>query len=189
MTNNERFEIRIGGTGGQGILTTGLLLGQAAALYDHQYAVQTQSYGPESRGGASKTDVIISKGDIDFPEIIVPDLVAVLSKEALRKYAKPDDPDTVRVLDAAAAAEEGPVHPPSFTFPIIEVAVKELGNVMTANILLLGVIVGISGVVSLPAAELAVETRFAKRLLSLNLQALKTGYAMGLKNRTNPEAK
>jgi len=184
MTNNERFEVRIGGTGGQGILTTGVLLGEAAALYDHKYAVQTQTYGPESRGGASKTDVIISSSEIDFPEIIMPDLVAVLSKEALRKYGKPADQSMIRVLDASAAAEEGPVHPPSFTFPILEVAIKELGNVMTANILLLGVIVGISGIVSLPAAELAVETRFAKRNLSLNLQALKIGFAMGLKNRT-----
>jgi 2-oxoglutarate ferredoxin oxidoreductase subunit gamma len=175
----KRNEIRIGGTGGQGILTTGLLLGEAAALYDHKYAVQTQSYGPESRGGASKTDVIISAEEIDYPEILAPDLVAVLSKEAYCKYADLSDPSILRILDSSAVAGKGGIfQPPSYVFPICEVALKELGSGMTANIILLGLIVGISRVVSLPAAELAVETRFAKKNPALNLKALRTGFSM-----------
>ena len=183
-----RTEIRIGGSGGQGILTTGILLGEAAVLYDHQYAVQTQAYGPESRGGASKTDVIISREEIDFPEIHLPGIVAVLSVEAYRKFARTSDSALIRIIDSSIALDPTDIiRPPSFTFPIIDIAVKELGTLLTANVVLLGIIAGISGVVSLPAVELAVENRFAKRKPTLNLQALRRGYELAAAYRPQLE--
>ena len=176
--NNERFEIRIGGAGGQGILTTGVLLGEAAVLYSNRYAVQTQSYGPESRGGASRTDVIISTEEIDFPEIVVPDLVAVLSKEAFHKFASNMGPSVVRIMDSSIATTQGEVVPNSYSFPILETAVNDMGLAITANIILLGIIIGVSGVIALSSAEQAVVARFEKRNPALNLRALQKGYSM-----------
>ena len=83
----KRTEIRLAGEGGQGMILAGIILAEAAAMYDDKYAVQTQSYGPEARGGASKAEVIIDSGEIDYPEVINADVLVALSQEACDKYA------------------------------------------------------------------------------------------------------
>ena len=81
-----RTEIRIAGFGGQGILMCGIVIAKAASLFDHIYAVQTQSYGPEARGGASRTEVVISDDEIDYPKVESPEIFVVMSHESLLKY-------------------------------------------------------------------------------------------------------
>ena len=85
--NLDRTEIRLAGEGGQGMILAGIILAEAAAIYDNKNAVQTQSYGPEARGGASKSEVIISRGEIDYPEVINADVLVALSQEACDKYS------------------------------------------------------------------------------------------------------
>ena len=81
-----RTEIRIGGFGGQGVILAGIILGKSACLFDGKEAVQTQSYGPEARGGASKCEVVISDSEIDYPKVLTPDIFIAMSNEALVKY-------------------------------------------------------------------------------------------------------
>ena len=81
-----RREIRIAGFGGQGVILAGIVLGKAASLYDGLYAVQTQSYGPEARGGASRAEVVISDEEIDYPKVQSPDILVAMSHEALITY-------------------------------------------------------------------------------------------------------
>ena len=82
-----RYEIRLSGEGGQGIVLAGVILAEAAAIYDDQNATQTQVYGPESRGGASKAEVIISdEEEIDYPKAISVDLLLALTQAAADKY-------------------------------------------------------------------------------------------------------
>ena len=81
-----RTEIRIAGFGGQGVIMAGIIVGKAAALYDNINAVQTQSYGPEARGGASKTEVVISDDEIYYPKVQEPDILVAMSHTALIKY-------------------------------------------------------------------------------------------------------
>ena len=81
-----RQEVRIGGFGGQGVIMTGIVIGKAASLFDGKNAVQTQSYGPEARGGASKTEVVISDEPIDYPKVQAPDIFIAMSQTALMKY-------------------------------------------------------------------------------------------------------
>ena len=81
-----RKELRIGGFGGQGVILAGIILGKAACLFDKNEAVQTQSYGPEARGGASKCEVVISDEKIDYPKVQSPDILVAMSHEALLKY-------------------------------------------------------------------------------------------------------
>ena len=83
-----RTEIRLAGEGGQGMILAGIILAEAAAIYDDKMAVQTQSYGPEARGGASKSEVVIADGEIDHPEVLSADVVVTLSQEAYDKYAE-----------------------------------------------------------------------------------------------------
>lgn len=179
----KRYEIRIGGSGGQGIITTGILLGEAATLYDHRYAVQTQSYGPEARGGASKTDVVLSTEPINYPKVLVPDLIAVLSKEAYKKYSGEAGPDTILVVDSGCIEPGASQRAQTIAVPICETALKEMGSALTTNILVLGFIIGISDAVSYPAVELAVATRFASKKPALNIKALKKGYDMAQEYR------
>jgi 2-oxoglutarate ferredoxin oxidoreductase subunit gamma len=177
-----RFEIRISGTGGQGIVTTGILLGESATIYDHKFAVQTQSYGPEARGGASKTDVIVSSDPIDYPKVLDPNCIAVLSPEAYRLYGRGLErtPSVLLIADQDSLGETTAPDAGAFVFPICKSAIEKLGNSLCANIILFGVIIAISGVVSYPAAEIAVATRFAARKPALNLQALRLGFDMAM---------
>jgi 2-oxoglutarate ferredoxin oxidoreductase subunit gamma len=176
----ERYEIRISGTGGQGIITAGILLGEAVTLYDHRFAVQTQSYGPEARGGASRSDVIISSGPVDYPKVIEPDLVAVVSREAFQKYAHRNKPGAMLIADKECITlNHEALSENAFVLPICETAKTEIGSELATNIVLLGVIAGISGKVSPEALEMAVLARFAKRKPEMNLKAMLVGIAMG----------
>jgi 2-oxoglutarate ferredoxin oxidoreductase subunit gamma len=83
----DRVEIRLAGEGGQGMILAGIILAEAAAIYDGKNAVQTQSYGPEARGGASKSEIIIAKGEIDYPEVIDADVLVALSQEACDRFS------------------------------------------------------------------------------------------------------
>ena len=83
-----RFEIRLSGSGGQGMITAGIILANAAAIYENKNSVQSQSYGPEARGGASKAEVIISSDEINYPKVTSPDFLVALTQEAYDKYSK-----------------------------------------------------------------------------------------------------
>ena len=178
---SNRYEIRIGGTGGQGIITTGIIMGEAATVYDHKYAVQTQSYGPEARGGSSKTDVIISSEPIDYPKVIQPDCIAVLSREAFRSYGMNADPAVLLIADEGCVEADVSYGPNFRIFPICQRTIDVLGGVMATNVTLFGIIIGLTGIISLPAAEIAVATRFASRKPEYNLKALRLGYEMAYK--------
>jgi 2-oxoglutarate ferredoxin oxidoreductase subunit gamma len=85
--HGDRMEIRLAGEGGQGMILAGIILAEAAVIFDNKNAAQTQSYGPEARGGASKAEVVISQGEIDHPEVIIADVLVAMSQEACDKYA------------------------------------------------------------------------------------------------------
>ncbi len=173
-----RYEIRLSGEGGQGIVLAGVILAEAAAIYDGKNATQTQVYGPESRGGASKAEVIISDEDIDYPKAMSVDLLLALTQPAADKYGTDIRPSGIVVTDSAKVAT-----PPAGTFavhnlPIIETAKETIGKIMVANIVSLGVIVGLSKVVSRQAIEQAVLARVPKGTEELNRRALDAGFAL-----------
>ena len=81
-----RHEVRFSGYGGQGIILSAVILGRAAALYDGAYAIQTQVYGPEARGGASMGQVIIDDAPILYPAVTDPDIYVIMSQQGFEKY-------------------------------------------------------------------------------------------------------
>jgi len=173
-----RYEIRLSGEGGQGIVLAGVILAEAAAIYDGKNATQTQVYGPESRGGASKAEVIISDEEIDYPKAMTVDLLLALTQAAADKYGREVRSSGIVILDSSKV-----VTPPrgSFavhTLPIIETAKEAVGKTMVANIVSLGAIVGLSKVVSRQSIERAILARVPKGTEDLNRRALEAGFAL-----------
>ncbi len=169
-----RTEIRLAGFGGQGIILAGYVLGRAAALYDSKNALLTQSYGPEARGGACAAELIISDEVIDYPMISRPDLVALMSQEAFHKFGSEVREDGTVLQDSdlvQAAARTGQV----YRVPCTRLA-EELGNRIVANMVMLGFLGAVTGVVSRQALETAVRTAVRERTIPLNLQAVAAGY-------------
>jgi 2-oxoglutarate ferredoxin oxidoreductase subunit gamma len=169
-----RTEIRLAGEGGQGMILAGIILAEAAAIYDGKMAVQTQSYGPEARGGASKSEVVIADGEIDHPEVLDADVVVTLSQEAYDKYATRIKPDCLLIVD------DEKVHhiqgTQAIRIPISRLAFETTGKSITANTVALGVLVGLTGVVSRQAIEKAVTARAPRGTEEMNRQALEAGF-------------
>jgi 2-oxoglutarate ferredoxin oxidoreductase subunit gamma len=184
MKTTERFEIRLAGEGGQGLILAGLILAEAAAVYDGKNAVQTQSYGPEARGGASKAEVVISDGVIDYPKVIAADLLLCMSQEACSRYAY-DLKKTGLLLVDSVHVNRAPTSS-AYLIPIAKIAEEVTGRRITANIVALGLIVGLTDVVSRKAIESAVRARAPKGTEALNLKALQAGleYADSLRAET-----
>jgi 2-oxoglutarate ferredoxin oxidoreductase subunit gamma len=170
-----RTEIRLAGEGGQGMILAGIILAEAASIYDGKMAVQTQSYGPEARGGASKSEVVIADGEIDHPEVLSADVVVTLSQEAYDKYAAGVKPGGLLVVDAEKVQDIRVAQ--AVKIPISRLAFETTGKTITANTVALGILVGLTGVVSRQAIESAVTARAPRGTEEMNRKALEAGFA------------
>ena len=173
-----RYEIRLSGAGGQGLILVGKILAEAAAIYDEKNATQSQSYGPEARGGASRSEVIISDGDIDYPKATDIDLLLAMTQEAAEKYVGDVKPGGTVILDSTFVEDppEGDfvVH----SYPITQMAEEEIGKAIVANIVALGVIERISKIVSEDAILTAIRSRVPKGTEEMNIKAFKAGQSL-----------
>jgi len=174
-----RKEVLFSGFGGQGVILASVILGRAAAVYENLYAVQTQSYGPESRGGASRAEVVISDEPIDYPKTLHPDYAVFFSQEAYSKYLR-------TVKEGATVIVEKDLVPHRdleferklnvIALPLTEIAEETTGLSLTMNILTLGILVGVTGIVSREAIEKAVRDAVPRGTEEINLKALKKGF-------------
>jgi 2-oxoglutarate ferredoxin oxidoreductase subunit gamma len=172
---DRRTEVRLAGEGGQGMILAGIILAEAAAIYEGKHVTQTQSYGPESRGGASRSEVVMSDGEIDHPEVLSADVVLALSQEAYSKFAH-----TVRAGGLLIVDEDCVKTTTDFTgvkIPIARLAYETTGKAITANTVALGVLVGLTNLVSRAAIEKAVAARAPKGTQDMNRKALQAGFA------------
>lgn len=171
---DKRAEIRLAGEGGQGMILAGIILAEAAAIYDGKQVVQTQSYGPEARGGASRSEVVISDGEIDHPEVLSPDVVVALSQEAYTKFGKTVRPDRLLIVDEDRV--ETSTDFKGLKIPIARLAHETTGKAITANTVALGFLVGLTDLVSRQAIQKAVAARAPKGTEEMNRQALQAGF-------------
>jgi 2-oxoglutarate ferredoxin oxidoreductase subunit gamma len=172
---DKRTEIRLAGEGGQGMILAGIILAEAAAIYDGKQATQTQSYGPEARGGASRSEVVISDVEIDHPEVLSADVVVALSQEAYKKFAKTVHAGGLLIVDSERVQCDPAIS--AIKIPILQLAQETTGKAITANTVALGVLVGLTGVVSRDAIEKAVTARAPKGTEEMNRKALQAGFA------------
>jgi 2-oxoglutarate ferredoxin oxidoreductase subunit gamma len=173
-----QYEIRFSGSGGQGLITAGVIFAEAAAIYDQISAVQSQSYGPEARGGASKAEVIISDEKIQYPKATAIDICLALTQEAAGKYYKDIKANGILLVDQDFVLE-----PPKGDFkviklPIIKTAADEIGKAFVANIVATGAITALANKVTYASVEKAVLGRVPKGTEDMNKRALKAGYDM-----------
>jgi 2-oxoglutarate ferredoxin oxidoreductase subunit gamma len=171
----ERYEVRLSGSGGQGLVLGGVILAEAIALFEGLNAVQTQSYGPEARGGASKSEVIISDGDIDYPKATQIDLLLCLTQEACDKYSVDLKKGGILLADSRMVTRLPEGDYQVYHLPIMDTAKEKVGKVFVANIVALGAIAGLLDSVSLENVEKAVLRRVPKGTENLNRRALALG--------------
>ncbi len=174
----DRYEVRLSGAGGQGLVLGGVILAEAVSLFEGINAVQTQSYGPEARGGASKSEVIISSQEIDYPKATEIDLLLSLTQEACDKYVVDLKQDGILLADSWMVKDlpEGGYN--VYHLPIITTAKEKVGKVFVANIVALGAIARLIDSVSLESVEKAVLSRVPKGTEDLNKRALELGYEL-----------
>jgi 2-oxoglutarate ferredoxin oxidoreductase subunit gamma len=175
-----RNEIRFSGFGGQGIITAGYILGKAAALHDKRHVTLIKSYGPESRGGASSAQVIISDEEINYPRVTQPELLVAMSQEAYAKYVDELASGGLLLIDNDMVElnhirDDIQVR----AIPATRIAESELGRKIVANIVMLGFVAANSDVVSFEGIREAVLSSIPKGTEQLNSQALEMGYAYG----------
>jgi len=170
-----RYEIRLSGAGGQGLILIGKILAEAAAIYDEKNATQSQSYGPEARGGASRSEVIISDEDIDYPKATNIDLLLAMTQEAVDKYTADVKPGGIIITDSYFVKNLPGGDFKVYNFPITEIAENEIGKKITANIVALGLIEKLSQVVSDDAVINAIRARVPKGTEETNIKAFRRG--------------
>ncbi len=174
---SDRYEVRLSGEGGQGLVLAGIILAEAA-IGDGRNAVQTQAYGPESRGGASRSDVIISDGEIDYPKATQLDLLLALTQEGCDRYVRDVAPGGLVIVDRDKVPAVPPGRYTVVALPILAAAKERAGRALVANIISLGAIAALSKVVSPSALEEAVLARVPRGTEELNRRALEVGYAL-----------
>jgi len=177
LQGRERIEVRLGGFGGQGIVLAGYILGRAATVHAGRNAVMSQSYGPESRGGACVAEIVIADEEIAYPRVISPDLLVLMSQQAYEKYATDRPPDCLLIADEDLVTldEERERVRPVLEAPATRLA-EEAGRRIVANMVMLGFICGATGVVSVEAMRDAVAASVPRGTEALNLSAVDTGY-------------
>lgn len=167
---------RFSGTGGQGLITAGIILAEAALL-DGKMAIQSQSYGPEARGGSSKAEVIISDEAIHFGRVMHPETLLVMSQEAADKYSEDCTPDSLIITDSLFV-ENVPVSAHRVDLPITRTAVSTCGKSLFANIVALGAVAALTNCVSIESLTKAVLDRVPKGTEDANKKALAAGFAL-----------
>lgn len=172
----DRLELRLSGSGGQGLITGGIILAEAA-LKEGLNAIQSQSYGPEARGGASKAEVIISKNEIDYPKVSNCDVLLSLTQLSCDKYLGDLKSGGTLIIDSSVIKPERE-DIKVVSVPILSTAQDKLNKPMVANIIALGVIWNVTKVVSKESLEDAVLARVPKGTEELNKLALQEGFAL-----------
>jgi len=177
-------EVRITGFGGQGVIRFGYLLGKAASIFDVKQATMTQSFGPEARGSACSSQVVISDDRVLYPYVTVPQIVVAMSREGYSKHANNITDDGTLIID------EDLVKPDKvkkgikfFAIPSTRLA-EEMGAKIAANTVMFGFFTAVTNLIKEDCARKAIEDSFSGRLIELNLKAFDKGYQYG-KNLLN----
>lgn len=170
----DRFEIRLSGSGGQGMILAAVILCDAIGAGSNKSVAQTQSYGPEARGGASKADVVVSDGEIYYPKAIKLDLLLAMTQEALDSYYSALKNHGILIVDDVLVT-----HVPTDDFyglPFTRLAREECGHIMVANVIALAAIAEITGIVSREALEQIVLSRAPRGTEDKNRKAVEIGF-------------
>ena len=173
------IELKIGGFGGQGVILSGQVIGRAAALYGGMHSAMTQSFGPEARGSACSSQVIVSSAPILYPYVRQPDVLVVMSQEAYEKFSPALKPNGMLVYESdLVELGELPSGVALAGIPATRLA-EELGRKIVSNIVMTGFFTAVAGVVTREAVEQAVRDSVPPGTERLNVMAFGRGYDYG----------
>jgi 2-oxoglutarate ferredoxin oxidoreductase subunit gamma len=170
-----RYDIRLSGSGGQGLIIMGIILAEAIGIYDGKFVAQTQSYGPEARGGSSKAEVVVSDEEIDYPKALRLDLLLAMNQRSCDEYYMDLKPEGLLIVDSSLV-NQIPV-PKAYEIPFTRIAREKFKREMVANIVALGALSQLTSIVSKKAIEAAVLARVPMGTETMNKEALQAGMA------------
>lgn len=179
--DSDRYEIRLSGSGGQGLVLAGVILAEALGVYEGKNVTQTQSYGPEARGGASRSDIVISDGEIYYPKTMELDLLLCLTQESCDEYFEYLNDDGILIVDSDRVRQLPTQR--AYSLPFINTARDKVGTPVVANVVSLAAVTAISGICTRDSIEKAVLDRAPRGTEEKNKLACSLGYEMGVEAR------
>jgi 2-oxoglutarate ferredoxin oxidoreductase subunit gamma len=175
----ERCRIVFSGSGGQGVITAAVILAEAAVIYEDLIAVQSQSYGPEARGGATRSDVILSSEEVYFPKVLQPNVLICLTQSAYNKYYSILRPGGVMLTDPHFVETHRRLDAQRCEVPMYQAVMDNIGKPVVFNICMLGTLLGIRQLVAPDSIYKVLAGRLPKEFLEMNRNALELGYKLG----------
>ena len=175
----ERCRMVFSGSGGQGVITASIIFAEAAVLYENLNAVQSQSYGAAARGGATRSDVIISDSTIDYPKVIQPNVLVCLTQDAYNKFYEIIRPGGLLITDSRYVKIQKKVDALQRELPMYENVMEKIGKPIVFNICMLGAVIRMTELLTPESIMKVLETRILPDFLDMNRQALDLGLALG----------
>jgi 2-oxoglutarate ferredoxin oxidoreductase subunit gamma len=169
----ERCRLVFSGSGGQGVITAAIILAEAAVLYQNLTAVQSQVYGPAARGGATRTDIIISESNINYPKVIQPNVLVCLTQEAYNKYYPIIRPGSrfVKIQRKVDAQQK--------ELPMYRNVMENIGKPIVFNICMLGAVIELTKLVKPDSIMEVLKDRLPDGFIKMNRDALDLGMKLG----------
>jgi len=167
------------GSGGQGVITAAIILAEAAVLHDNLTAIQSQAYGPEARGGATRSDVIISDTTINYPKVVQPNVLVCLTQEAYNKFYTIIRPGGMLITDSRFVKTQRKADAKQRELPIYATVMEKIGKPIVFNICMLGALLALTDLVQPKSVMKVIKTRIPKDFLELNQKALDIGLELG----------
>lgn len=180
---SQRYRLVLSGSGGQGVITAAIILSEAAVIYEKRNAVQTQVYGAAARGGATRSDVIISDDVINYPKVNQPNILVCLTQEAYSKFSTIIRPGGVLICDPRFVTTTKKVDAKQYEISMYENVMDKIGKPIVFNVCMMGTIIGLNGVVNITSVEQILEQRLPDSFLEMNRKALHIGYELGVSNK------
>ena len=169
------LKIRLSGSGGQGLILAGIMIGEAAIMAGKN-AVHSQSYGPEARGGASRSEIIVSDNEIDFPEVTTPDVLLVLTQQSTNKFVPTVNDGGIVIVDSTLVDQVPATSATVYRIPITRIAVEDFESEIVANVIALGALAKLTGIAPIAIFESVVASRVPDNMRTKNIRALLRGY-------------
>ena len=171
----ENYKLIFSGSGGQGVITAAIVLAEAAVLHENLHAVQAQSYGPEARGGATRSDVIISNSSIYYPKVAHPNFLVCLTQESYNKFSQLVIPGGKIIIDSRFVTPTRAADATQKSYPMYDTVMENFNNPIVHNICMLGVTIKLTGVIKPESLMKVFEVRMPAKFVDMNKQALKVG--------------
>lgn len=174
-----RVRLVFSGSGGQGVITAAIILAEAAVIHEGMNATQSQSYGAAARGGSTRSDIIISDSEINFPEVTQPNILVCLTQDAYNSYSSIIRPGGILLTDSRYVQITRKVDAKQIELPMYDRVMEKIGKPVVFNICVLGALIGITEVIRPISVMAAVADRVPKDFVDLNNRAFDLGLVLG----------